>query len=99
MRLINYCVGLWCNNVHCIDIFGKHKLIQHKFTLQYIYHSDQPNNNTGEQMPTKKELEKRREKRKHEEEEKNPKTKADEPKKDTEIVKKQTEANKTKKHK
>ena len=50
-------------------------------------------------MPTKKELEKRRDKRKLEEAEKNPKPKADEIKKDTEIIKKQPEANKTKKHK
>jgi hypothetical protein len=50
-------------------------------------------------MPTKKELEKRRDKRKQEEAEKNPKPKVDETKKDTEIIKKQPEANKTKKHK
>jgi len=56
-------------------------------------------NYTGEQMPTKKELEKRRDKRKQEEAEKNPKPKVDETKKDTEVIKKQPEANKTKKHK
>ena len=51
-------------------------------------------------MPTKKELEKIRDKRKQEEEEdKAPKPKSDETKKDTEIIKKQPEANKTKKHK
>jgi hypothetical protein len=49
-------------------------------------------------MPTKKELEKRRDKRKQEEAEKAPKPKADETKKDIELIKKQPEANKTKKH-
>jgi len=57
-------------------------------------------NYTGEQMPTKKELEKRRDKRKQEEAEKAPKPKEEEAaKKDTEIIKKQTESNKAKKHK
>jgi hypothetical protein len=50
-------------------------------------------------MPTKKELEKRRDKRKQEEAEKAPKPKVEEAKKDTEIIKKQTESTKTKKHK
>jgi len=50
-------------------------------------------------MPTKKELEKRRDKRKLEEAEKAPKPKEEEAKKDTEIIKKQTESNKAKKHK
>jgi hypothetical protein len=50
-------------------------------------------------MPTKKELEKRRDKRKQEEAEKAPKPKVEEAKKDTEIMKKQTESSKTKKNK
>jgi hypothetical protein len=50
-------------------------------------------------MPTKKELEKRREKRKQEEAEKAPKAKIDEAKNETESIKKQAELNKTKKHK
>jgi hypothetical protein len=50
-------------------------------------------------MPTKKELEKRREKRKQDEAEKTPKSITNETNKDTEIIKKQTESNKAKKHK
>jgi len=50
-------------------------------------------------MPTKKELEKRRDKRKQEEADKAPKPKTEEAKKDTEIIKKQAESTKTKKHK
>jgi len=50
-------------------------------------------------MPTKKELEKRRDKRKQEEAEKAPKPKPEDAKKETEVIKKQPEANKSKKHK
>ena len=97
MCQINYCLGFGSlRSIHFTIV--ETQPIASLGILEY-YHPKKNKIFTGEQMPTKKELEKRRDKRKLEEAEKNPKPKADEIKKDTEILKKQPEANKTKKHK
>lgn len=88
-----------CNKKYLIKIGKTRKQFSTKKHSNIFIILKKHKNYTGEQMPTKKELEKRREKRKQEETEKTLKPMTDELKKDTEIIKKEKEPNKKKKHK